>query len=44
VIAVRKQGGELRFNPGPTEPRAQGDPPARGREARALKDLEQKLA
>lgn len=44
VIAVRKQGGELRFNPGPTEPLAQGDRLLVVGEARALKTLEQKLA
>lgn len=44
VIAVRKGGGELRFNPGPTEPLAQGDRLLVVGEARALKTLEQKLA
>ncbi len=44
VIAVRKQGGELRFNPGPSEPLTQGDRLLVVGEARALKTLEQKLA
>lgn len=43
VIAVRKAGGELRFNPSPTEPLAQGDRVLVVGEAQSLKALEGKL-
>ena len=43
VIAVRKAGGELRFNPSPTEPLAQGDRLLVVGEAQSLKALERKL-
>jgi len=44
VIAVRKAGGELRFNPSPDEPLAEGDRVLVVGEAAALKMLERKLA
>ena len=44
VIAIRKAGGELRFNPAPTEPLAQGDRVLVAGEAQSLKALERKLA
>ena len=43
MIAVRKVGGELRFNPSPTEPLAQGDRVLVVGEAQSLKALEGKL-
>ena len=43
VIAVRKAGGELRFNPSPKEPIAQGDRLLVVGEAQSLKALERKL-
>jgi voltage-gated potassium channel len=43
VIAVRKAGGELRFNPTPMEPLAQGDRLLVVGEAQSLKALERKL-
>ena len=44
VIAIRKAGGELRFNPPPTEPLAQGDRLLVAGEVQSLKALERKLA
>jgi voltage-gated potassium channel len=43
VIAVRKAGGELRFNPAPDEPLAQGDRLLVVGEAQTLKTLERRL-
>ena len=43
VIAIRKAQGELRFNPAPTEPLAQGDRLLVAGEVQSLKALEKKL-
>ncbi len=44
VIAIRKTGGELRFNPAPSEVLAQGDRVLVAGEAQSLKALERRLA
>jgi len=44
ILAIRKAGGEMRFNPAPEEPLAQGDRLLAVGEARRLKALELRLA
>jgi K+/H+ antiporter YhaU regulatory subunit KhtT len=44
VIAIRKAGGELRFNPAPSEALAQRDRVLVAGEAQSLKALERRLA